>query len=165
MSATMDAPGRKLAFGLVPQGIGISLLRGQPAVCIGGRQTPRTAVARRARFVMGRRSEKIKTRKDAQARARSKVFARVGKTITMAAKAGGPDPTTNKALADALEAAKAVNFPKDTTERAISRATSSEQADYKESSFEVYGHGGVVRFMHPFNSRGEERRYSRRLAL
>ncbi len=62
----------------------------------------------------------------------------------MAAKAGGPDVTTNKALADALDAARAVNVPKDTTNAAIARATAVDQADFKESSFEAYGHGGVV---------------------
>lgn len=106
---------------------------------------PRRRTYNRNVICMGRRSEKIKTRKEAQTRARTKVFARIGKTLTMAAKAGGPDVITNKALADAIDAAKAVNFPKDTMERAIERATSSDQADFKESSFEVYGHGGVVR--------------------
>lgn len=74
-----------------------------------------------------------------------KIFARVGKAITIAAKAGGADLITNKALADAIEAAKAVSFPKDTMERSIARATSKDQADFKASSFEVYGHGGAVR--------------------
>lgn len=49
---------------------------------------------------------------------------------------------TNKPLADAVELAKAASFPKDTMERAIARATNKDQADFKESSFEVYGHGG-----------------------
>lgn len=62
----------------------------------------------------------------------------------MAAKAGGPDLIANKQLADAVEAAKAVNFPKDTMEKAIARATSADQADYKQSSFEAYGHGGAA---------------------
>lgn len=93
---------------------------------------------------MGRRSDKIKDRKDAQTLARTKVFARIGKTITMAAKTGGPDLIANKALAEAVEAAKAVNFPKDTMEKAIARATSEDQADYKQSTFEAYGHGGAA---------------------
>lgn len=99
---------------------------------------------------MGRRSEKIKNRKEAQTRARTKDFARVGKQIAIAVKNGGTDTTTNKALADALDAAKAVSFPKETIERTIARATSSDQADYKASSFEIYGHGGVVRVTQPF---------------
>jgi len=92
---------------------------------------------------MGRRSEKIKGRKDAQNRARTKVFARIGKLITMAAKTGGPDLVSNKALAEAVDVAKAASFPRDTMEKAIARATSADQADFKESSFEAYGHGGV----------------------
>lgn len=96
---------------------------------------------------MGRRSDKIKNRKDAQTLARTKIFARIGKQITMAAKAGGPDLVTNKALADALDAGKAANFPRDSMERAIARATSTDQADYKQSSFEAYGHGGVAIFI------------------
>ncbi|CDF40581.1 unnamed protein product [Chondrus crispus] len=92
---------------------------------------------------MGRRSEKIKGRKDAQNAQRTKVFARIGKMITMAAKAGGPDVIANKALADAIDTAKAASFPKDTMEKAIARATSVDQADFKESSFEAYGHGGT----------------------
>lgn len=72
----------------------------------------------------------------------AKVFARLGKAITIAARQGGADLVTNKALADAVELAKAASFPKDTMERAIARATNKDQADFKESSFEVYGHGG-----------------------
>lgn len=92
---------------------------------------------------MGRRSEKIKGRRDAQNAAKTKVFARMGKMITMAVKAGGADVATNKALADAMEAARAVSYPKDNVEKAIARATSADQADYKESTFEAYGHGGA----------------------
>lgn len=61
----------------------------------------------------------------------------------MAAKAGGPDVIANKALADAIDTAKAASFPKDTMEKAIARATNADQADFKESSFEAYGHGGA----------------------
>lgn len=96
---------------------------------------------------MGRRSEKIKSRKDANNAARTKVFARIGKMITMAAKAGGPDLIANRALADAIETAKAASFPKDTMEKAIARATSADQADFKESSFEAYGPSGAATFI------------------
>ncbi|KAI0559551.1 Transcriptional regulator [Gracilaria domingensis] len=97
-----------------------------------------------ANVYMGRRSEKIKHRKDAQSQAKAKVFARVGKMITMAAKQGGPDVVGNRALAEAIDAAKRVKFPKDTMEKAIARATSPDQAEYKKSSFEAYGHGGAA---------------------
>eukprot|EP00178_Gracilaria_changii_P000828 TRINITY_DN1104_c0_g1_i5.p3 TRINITY_DN1104_c0_g1~~TRINITY_DN1104_c0_g1_i5.p3 ORF type:complete len:298 (-),score=59.72 TRINITY_DN1104_c0_g1_i5:548-1441(-) len=106
---------------------------------------PRTCSRTAANHVhMGRRSEKIKHRKDAQSQAKAKVFARVGKMITMAAKQGGADLVANRALAEAVEAAKRVNFPKDTMEKAIARATSPDQADFKTSSFEAYGHGGAA---------------------
>jgi transcriptional/translational regulatory protein YebC/TACO1 len=98
----------------------------------------------RTPLCMGRRSDKIKNRKDAQTRARTKIFARIGKMIMIAAKSGGSNLVTNKALADALDVARAASFPKETMEKAIARATSTDQADFKESSFEVYGHGGAV---------------------
>lgn len=93
---------------------------------------------------MGRRSEKIKTRKTAQERIRTKIFARIGKRITMAVKAGGTDVETNRALADALSAARAANCPKDNVERCIARASSSDMSDFRASSFEMYGHGGIA---------------------
>lgn len=62
----------------------------------------------------------------------------------MAAKAGGPDVIANKKLAEAIDQAKAMNFPKDTMQKAIERATNVDQADFKESSFEAYGHGGAA---------------------
>lgn len=96
---------------------------------------------------MGRRSEKIKGRREAQNAAKTKVFARIGKMITMAAKAGGPDVVTNKALADAIDTGKAASFPKDTMEKAIARATNADQADYRESTFEAYGHGGAALYI------------------
>lgn len=128
----------------------------QPAFLTGALAPVLPSVARHGRphcaigpggIYMGRRSEKIKGRKEAQTKARTKVFARVGKMITMAVKAGGADTIANKALADALDAAKAVSFPKDTIEKAIARASNTDQADFKESSFEVYGHGGVGIFV------------------
>eukprot|EP00177_Eucheuma_denticulatum_P008075 GFKZ01014711.1.p1 GENE.GFKZ01014711.1~~GFKZ01014711.1.p1 ORF type:complete len:282 (-),score=43.36 GFKZ01014711.1:25-750(-) len=97
---------------------------------------------------MGRRSEKIKGRRDAQNAAKTKVFARMGKLITMAVKAGGSDVSTNKPLADAMDAARAASYPKDNVQKAIARATSADQADYKESTFEAYGHGGAAFYIH-----------------
>lgn len=96
---------------------------------------------------MGRRSAKIASRKNAQTLARTKIFARIGKQITMAAKAGGSDLIANKALAAAVDYAKSMNFPKDTMERTIARATSGDQADFKPGVFEAYGHGGVAIFI------------------
>jgi hypothetical protein len=108
----------------------------------------RPAISTRARnansaIVCGRRSDKIKKHKDAQTGARTKIFARIGKRIAMAARAGGSDLITNRALAEALAEANAVSFPKDTAERTIKRACSTDQEDFKASSFEVYAHGGT----------------------
>lgn len=121
-----------------------------PRLCFSNQRSLATTTARpqtrhaQVRVYMGRRSDKIKNRKDAQTLARTKIFARIGKQITMAAKAGGPDIVANKALAHAIDAGKAANFPRDTMEKAIARATSTDQADFKPSSFEAYGHGGVA---------------------
>lgn len=118
----------------------------RPDLCAAKR--PRSGAApavgtRRVTVAMGRRSEKIKGRKEKQDRVKVKTYSRIGKLITAAVKSGGPDAETNKALADALELAKDASVPKDNVERAISRASGKDQADYKESTFEVYGHGGV----------------------
>lgn len=93
---------------------------------------------------MGRRSEKIAGRKGKQDRAKTKAYARIGKTLIAAIKSGGStDPVANRPLAEALAAAAAANFPKENIERAFERANSTDQADFKTSSFEVYGSGGV----------------------
>lgn len=109
--------------------------------------TPHARPLHRTPVCMGRRSAKIANRKEKQTRARTKVFARIGKRITIAAKAGGADVETNRPLAAALDEARLANFPKDTMERAIARATNADQADFRESSFEVYGHAGVGIFV------------------
>lgn len=66
----------------------------------------------------------------------------------MAVKAAGPDATVNRALAEALDAARIANVPKETTAKAIQRASNPNQDDFRESSFEIYGHGGCVRWEH-----------------
>jgi len=93
---------------------------------------------------MGRRSEKIATRKGKQEQVRVKLFSRVGKQILSAVReGGGTNPDTNKALALAFDAAARVNFPKDNIQRLLARASSRDQADFKRALFEVYAHGGV----------------------
>ncbi|KAJ8906058.1 hypothetical protein NDN08_002557 [Rhodosorus marinus] len=116
---------------------------GKVEVCGARRASERASRGRSRVVMMGRRSEKIKGRKEKQDRAKVKVYARIGKLITAAVKSGGAEAETNKGLADVLELARASNVPKDNVERAIQRAASKDQADYKESTFEVYGHGGV----------------------
>ncbi|KAA8492674.1 putative transcriptional regulatory protein [Porphyridium purpureum] len=110
--------------------------RGQGAVAVRCRRVA-------ARVYMGRRSEKIATRKGKQEKLRTKLFARVGKQIIAAIREGGDNVESNAALASALDAARAANFPKDNVERLMKKATSTDQEDYKVSLFEVYGHEGV----------------------
>lgn len=74
----------------------------------------------------------------------SRTFTRIGKEITIAAKAGGPDPDTNPRLRVLMQNAKAANMPKDTVERAIKKATDKDSSDYKEIVYEGYGPFGIA---------------------
>lgn len=74
----------------------------------------------------------------------SRTFTRIGKEITIAAKAGGPDPDTNPRLRVLMQNAKAANMPKDTVERAIKKATDKDAGDYKEIVYEGYGPFGIA---------------------
>jgi YebC/PmpR family DNA-binding regulatory protein len=65
------------------------------------------------------------------------------KKIIMACKAGGPDPTSNRALASTIAEAKAANVPNDVIKRNLDKASAADTADYKDATFEYYGHGGV----------------------
>ena len=62
----------------------------------------------------------------------AKQFTRIGKEITIAVKAGGPDPTTNPALRRCFQNAKSVEMPKDRVEAAIKRAQGKEMDNYDE---------------------------------
>ena len=74
----------------------------------------------------------------------SRTFTRIGKEITIAAKAGGPDPDMNPRLRMLMQNAKAANMPKDTVERAIKKATDKDAGDYKEIVYEGYGPHGIA---------------------
>jgi YebC/PmpR family DNA-binding regulatory protein len=74
----------------------------------------------------------------------AKTFTKIGKDIVIAVKAGGSDPTTNSRLRAIMQNAKAVNMPKDNVERAIKRAVSKDEADYKEMVYEGYAQHGVA---------------------
>jgi YebC/PmpR family DNA-binding regulatory protein len=74
----------------------------------------------------------------------SKAFARVGKQIAIAVKAGGPNPEDNPALRRCLQNARAVNMPKDKIEAAIKRAVGKDQTDYHEIVYEAYAPHGVA---------------------
>lgn len=80
---------------------------------------------------------------------RSKVFTKVIKELTVAAREGGGDPTGNPRLSLAIDNAKAVNLPKDNMERAIKRGTGEgdDAATYEEVTFEGYGPGGIAYFV------------------
>ncbi|MDE6279438.1 MAG: YebC/PmpR family DNA-binding transcriptional regulator [Paramuribaculum sp.] len=93
---------------------------------------------------MGRAFEYRKARKLKRWGNMSRTFTRIGKEITIAAKAGGPDPDTNPRLRVLMQNAKAANMPKDTVERAIKKATEKDASDYKEIVYEGYGPFGIA---------------------
>jgi YebC/PmpR family DNA-binding regulatory protein len=75
--------------------------------------------------------------------ARSKLFSKLSREITVAAKAGLPDPAMNPRLRLAVSNAKAESLPKDVIERAIKKSQGGEAADYTEIRYEGFGPGGV----------------------
>ena len=96
---------------------------------------------------MGRAFEYRKARKLKRWGNMSRTFTRIGKEITIAVKAGGPDPSSNSRLRALMQNAKAENMPKDTVERAIKKATDKDAKDYKEITYEGYGPHGIAIFV------------------
>jgi YebC/PmpR family DNA-binding regulatory protein len=87
----------------------------------------------------------IKRKKGAADAKRGKIFTRLIKEITVAARMGGGDPEGNPRLRSAIATAKSENMPKDNIERAIKKGTGElEGAVYEEISYEGYGPGGVA---------------------
>jgi len=87
----------------------------------------------------------IMHRKGAQDAKRAKVFTKLIRELTTAARAGQPDPNANPRLRAAIQAARAANMSKDTVERAIKRGAGGDAADnYEEVRYEGYGPGGVA---------------------
>jgi len=87
----------------------------------------------------------IKHKKGAADAKRGKIFTRILKEMTVAARLGGGDPIGNPRLRAAVAEAKAANMPKDNIERAIKRGTGElEGATYEELTYEGYGPGGVA---------------------
>jgi len=74
----------------------------------------------------------------------AKQFARIGKEITIAVKAGGPEPAGNPLLRRVMQNARAVNMPKDKVEAAIRRASGKEAEEYQEILYEGYAPHGVA---------------------
>ena len=89
----------------------------------------------------------IKHRKGAQDKKRAKIFTRIIKEITIAARDGGGDIDTNPSLRLAVQNAKGANMPKDTIERAIKKGTGGEGANLSEMTFEGYGPHGIAVFV------------------
>ena len=85
----------------------------------------------------------IMYRKGAQDAKRSKIFSKLSREITVAAKSGLPDPEHNAALRAAVLAARAQNMPKDNIERAIKRAAGNDGANYEHVRYEGFGPGGI----------------------
>ena len=77
----------------------------------------------------------------------SKVFPKLARSITMAAKSSGPDPETNSALRTAISNAKAENMPKDNIDKAIKRASGKDGALYNEVNYEAKGPQGSLLFI------------------
>ncbi len=84
----------------------------------------------------------IMHRKGAQDKKRSKIFSKLSKEITVAAKIGSPDPAMNPRLRSAISAARAQNMPNDNIDRAIKRSQANEE-NYEEVRYEGFGIGGV----------------------
>lgn len=96
---------------------------------------------------MGRAFEYRRAAKEKRWGNMSKVFPKLGKIITMAAKEGGSDPDMNPKLRLAIQTAKAQNMPKDNIEAAIKRASGKDAADIAEVNFEGKGPHGVLIFV------------------
>lgn len=74
----------------------------------------------------------------------ARVFTKLGKQITIAARESGPDPDTNPRLRVLIQQAKKENMPKENVERAIKKATDKDVSDYKEMVYEGYGPYGIA---------------------
>ncbi|QYX56359.1 YebC/PmpR family DNA-binding transcriptional regulator [Roseovarius sp. SCSIO 43702] len=86
----------------------------------------------------------IQHRKGRQDAVRAKLFSKLSKEITVAAKMGDPDPEKNPRLRLAVKEAKAQSMPKDNIDRAIKKAMGGDAEDYEEIRYEGYGPGGVA---------------------
>ncbi len=86
----------------------------------------------------------IMFRKGKQDKMRSKIFSKLAREITVAAKAGVPDPDSNARLRLAIQNARAENLPKDNIERAIKKASGADADSYEAVRYEGYGPGGTA---------------------
>ena len=86
----------------------------------------------------------IQHRKGKQDKLRSKLFSKLAKEITVAAKMGDPDPDKNPRLRLAVKEAKSNSVPKDVIDRAIKKSQGGDAENYDEIRYEGYGPGGVA---------------------
>lgn len=93
---------------------------------------------------MGRAFEYRKATKMKRWGNMARVFTKLGKQITIAVKEGGPDADTNPRLRVLIQQSKKENMPKENVERAIKKATSKDESDFKEIVYEGYGPHGVA---------------------
>ena len=93
---------------------------------------------------MGRAFEYRRASKEKRWDKMSKLFPKLGKAITMAAKEGGVEPDMNGKLRTAIQNAKAQNMPKDNIENAIKRANQKDMANFSEINYEGKGPHGVL---------------------
>ena len=93
---------------------------------------------------MGRAFEYRKATKMKRWGNMARVFTKLGKQITIAVREGGSDPDTNPRLRVLILQSRKENMPKENVERAIKKATSKDEADYKEMVYEGYGPNGIA---------------------
>lgn len=96
---------------------------------------------------MGRAFEYRRAAKEKRWATMSRIFPKVSRAITIAAKEGGPDPETNSKLRLAIQAAKAANMPKDNVDNAIKRAAGKDADEFTEVNYEGKGPHGVLVFV------------------
>ena len=89
-------------------------------------------------------AKNIMHRKGKSDAARSKVFSKLAREITVAAKLGAPDPAFNARLRLAVATARGQSMPKDNIDRAIKKAIGNDSDNYEEIRYEGYGPGGVA---------------------
>lgn len=85
----------------------------------------------------------IQFRKGAQDKKRSKIFSKLSKEITVAAKLGGPDPDANPRLRSAMQAARRQSMPKDNIDRAVKKSQDDGGENYEDIRYEGFAAGGV----------------------
>jgi YebC/PmpR family DNA-binding regulatory protein len=117
-----------------------------PVILFADLEDPIVWIERKSREMSGHNKwSTIKHKKGAADAKRGKIFTKLIKEITVAAKMGGGDPEGNPRLRTAIDKAKGENMPKDNIERAIKKGTGGmEGVNYEETTYEGYGPGGVA---------------------